>query len=388
MSSSYLTDFSAGLATTPPAKNTLDGGPRSFTRGWRDRGAAQRQATEAPLAHGHACELGAWPELLTDLALLGRVWVETERPGLRLAHRRSLAGLRVHRTLGYLNSPTYQDRILLDQCHALHAFDNERGLAIEDRSGQAMVSVERDTGAHPLALRLLLSSLGARGRRLVPAPAQHATPGIAALERHAVGRLQRDCQALEPEPGQPGLGFRDVAELSGRHSLAPRASGQEAARGQGRAIAVDPSLVPCALETLVDQVHPLALSSGSRGWISRAILQFYGHAYVDGQLSLRGDQAWLQLDARAIDSAWVVGDHQGGIDYRSLRLYDEDGRAMAVIASAAAPRDCVTRMDTRSAERAERFRSHARSRHQVHLHPRDCRNEAQLWTTLMNALTS
>ncbi|MEA1053909.1 hypothetical protein U5801_29465, partial [Lamprobacter modestohalophilus] len=76
--------------------------------------------------------------------------------------------------------------------------------------------------------------------------------------------------------------------------------------------------------------------SGSQGWVSRSIQQFYGHAYIDGQLSLRGDDARLELDVRAIDSAWVVGERIGEIDRRSLRLYDEEGRAMAIIASAAA----------------------------------------------------
>ncbi|MBK5932180.1 hypothetical protein [Halochromatium salexigens] len=142
-------------------------------------------------------------------------------------------------------------------------------------------------------------------------------------------------------------------------------------QGNERAVAVDPSLVPCVLETLVDQVHPLVVISGSGGWISRSIQQFYAHAYLDGQLSLRGDEARIDLDVRAIDSAWVVGERAGGVDQRSLRLYDEDGRALAVLASAAAPRDCAGGMETGPAA-----------------NPRFCRDDARLWTTLMNALTS
>jgi hypothetical protein len=213
---------------------------------------------------------------------------------------------------------------------------------------------------------------------------------MAALERHAIYRLQRDCQALEQKSERLGLGFRDLAELSGRLSLNPVPWRQAAARGDETAIAVDPSLVPCALETLVDQVHPLALSSGSNGWVSRSIQQFYGHAYVDGQLSLRGDHARLQLDVRAIDSAWVVGERAGEIDRRSLRLYDEEGRAMAIIAStaAAAERDDCANGWSAGTDDTAGPRSAASpplwSQNRTRFH----RDEARLWTTLMNALTS
>ena len=31
-----------------------------------------------------------WPELLSDLGCLGRVWIETESPALNLSHRETL----------------------------------------------------------------------------------------------------------------------------------------------------------------------------------------------------------------------------------------------------------------------------------------------------------
>ncbi|WP_201220678.1 hypothetical protein [Halochromatium roseum] len=337
--------------------------------------------------------LGHWPELLADLELLGRVWIETEQRGLRIAQRQRLGGLRVQGMLGHLDKPGYQLRVLLDQCHALASQDDLQGLVIEDATQQPLVRIQLEAGTHPLPLRVLLSSLGANGRRVVPAPAPQDGRQMAALEQHAIHRLQRDCQALEPEPKCLGLSFRDLAELSGRQSLNPLPWMRAAARGDEPAIAVDPALVPCALETLVDQVHPLALSSGSQGWVSRSIQQFYGHAYLDGQLSLRGDHARLELDVRAIDSAWVVGERRGEIDRRSLRLYDDEGRAMAIIGSAAAAAaaaegdDCADAWSTGLADTAEpgaatpdAFRSQG--------HPRFRRDEARLWTTLMNALTS
>lgn len=422
MSSPYLTDFSAGLATGHPAATGAEARPQRFSSAWADWGGDQQPVAGQLPVHGQrpAPEpvryLGHWPELLADLALLGRVWVETEQPGLRIAQRQRLGGLRVQGMLGYLDRPEYQLRVLLDQCHALASQDDEQGLVIEDATQQPLVSVQLETGTHPLPLRLLLSSLGANGRRVVPAPQQQEERQMAALEQHAIYRLQRDCQALEPEletegpesgsiepgltrseltgsevprsgSGRPGLGFRDLAELSGRLSLNPVPWRQAAARGDEPAIAVDPSLVPCALETLVDQVHPLALSSGSNGWVSRSIQQFYGHAYVDGQLSLRGDHARLELDVRAIDSAWVVGERTGEIDRRSLRLYDEEGRAMAIIASAAERDDCADEWSSGVADTAETG-SAARPPLWVKSRTRFRQDEARLWTTLMNALTS
>ncbi len=399
MSSPYLTDFSAGFANDHPAATGAPGKARLLSSpsgywGSKQKQVAEQRQVPVPIqlqASEQVRYLGHWPELLADLELLGRVWVETEQPGLRMAQRRRLSGLRVHGLLGYLDTPEYQVRVLLDQCHALAPRDDEQGLVIEAADGQPLMSLQLEAGMHPLPLRLLLSSLGAKGRRLVPVPASQDEPRISALEQHAVHRLQRDCQSLEPEPADPGpgcvrpgltgaglnglghsgsrppgLGFRDLGELSGQLSLNPVPWRQAAARGDDTAIAVDPTLVPCALETLVDQVHPLALSSGSRGWVSRSNQQFYGHAYVDGQLSLRGDETRLELDVRAIDSAWVVGERAGELDGRSLRLYDEDGRAMAIIASAGGLDDCK-RIQHRAGPR---------------------RDEARLWTTLMNALTS
>lgn len=378
----FVSDFSSGLADAARSPTAADG---------RARPVASRARRGDP---GQVRYLGHWPDLLADLALLGRVWIETEQPGVRSAQRRPLNGLRVHGVLGYLDTPGYQVRLLLDQCHALYGVNDEQGLTIEDRSEQPLVSVQLEAGAHPLPLRLLLCSLGAYGQRVTPAPHRYEGPRIAALEHHAIHRLQRDCQALEPEPGCPGLGFRDVAELSGRLSLNPRPARPVAAHadddgdGDEGAIAVDPALVPCVLETLVDQVHPLVLISGSGGWVSRSIQQFYAHAYLDGQLSLRGDEARLELDVRAIDSAWVVGGHAGEHDGRSLRLYDEDGRAMAVIASAAAPGDCAGGMDTGPAA-SPRFSPQGRLQQDGYQgRHRFCRDEARLWTTLMNALTS
>lgn len=380
MSSPYLIDFSAGRGSQPRSAPEAQAGTQPGSShpsgvsveqlqrvglGQADADRQARERTQA-LQQRSASEpmryLGHWPELLADLALLGPIWVETAERGLRIVQRQRLDGLRVQGMLGFADTAGYQVRILLDHCHALTSDDDERGLAIEGADRQPLAALRLDAGTHPLPLRLLLSGLGVTGRRLLPMPPEQEDAPIASLEQHAIYRLQRDCQALDPAPGSRGFGLRDLAELSGCMRLNPAPWMLAAADGNAGAVAIDPSLVACALETLVDQEHPLALSCGSRGWVSRSVLQFYGHAYVDGQLSLRGQAARLELDVRAIDSAWVVGRGNADLDQRALRLYDDEGRAMAIIASAADPEQATDSSPSR-----------ARSR---------------LWTTLMNALIS
>lgn len=359
MASPYLTDFSAGVVGQGRSASAVPSPPRPSPTKSGQTGSAQVRY------------VGHWPELLGDLGVLGKVWIETEQSGLSVSQRRSLTGLRVQGLVGHLQSAEYQVRVLLDRCHALSALASRQGLAIEDRARQAVVTMALDASAHPLPLQVFLASVGAKDRPVVPAPHRHPSAPLAAVEGHAVGQLQRDCEALGSEPG-----FRDVAELSARSSMHPGRL-RQAALGRGDdAVAVDPSLVPCALETLADQVHPLAITTGSHGWVSRSVAQFYGHSYVDGQLALRGDGIRVTLDVRAIDSAWVIGQRAGADDGRALRLYDEDGRAMAVIATAADPGACAG-----SAVAADVGGAAGPSRR-----GRRC-GDQRLWTTLINALT-
>ena len=394
MANPYLTDFSAGLATHRTSATPSPSPQRALD-------AQAGPALSAPMRF-----LGGWSELLGDLGALGKVWVETEQHGVRISQFRDLSGMRVQGLVGHLQTSLYQVRVLLDRCGALGALDDGRGLAIEDDTRETVVRIRLDASTHALPLRVFLSSLGARGRRVVPASAAATgmphpeaprswapysgapfsgeadrVAALAPLDEHPIGRLQRDCEALASEPS-----FQDVAELSGRMSMSPRLL-----RGTGGgvdAIAIDPSLIPCALETLADQVHPLAITSGSHGWVSRSFARFYGHHSIDGQLVLRGDDVRFALDVRAIDSAWVVGRSSGAMDGRTLRLYDDDGRAMAVIGSAAMGFAGAATTETGSptgdgfgaevvtAARGEGPCAGGR------------RADARLWTTLINALTS
>jgi hypothetical protein len=310
---------------------------------------------------------GAWPELLSDLAVLPPVWVETAGAGVRVAQRTALGGLRVHGQVGYLDATSRQIRVLLDGCHAIRALDADLGLALEDMRGRVIATMQLDAAWHPFSLRVLVSTLGASAGNAVQIHRPRAGRSLlASVERHPVTVLQRDLDALRPD-----LGFLDVAEISGRLSMQPARVREAAARRGVDVIAVDPVMVTCALEALVDQVHTLALTTGSDAWVTRSIAQLYGHKREGGRLFLRGDDIRMELEVDAIDSAWVIDARDNGVRTRMLRLYDADGRAIALIEDAEHAVAC------RPATHAERSTE-----------PLASAKETKLWATLMNALVS
>lgn len=54
-------------------------------------------------------------------------------------------------------------------------------------------------------------------------------------------------------------------------------------------------------------------------------------------LDLRGDNLILRLDTTLLDCAWVVQRGHEPAALRELRLYDDDGRAIAVLGSLPTP---------------------------------------------------
>jgi putative heme degradation protein len=92
---------------------------------------------------------------------------------------------------------------------------------------------------------------------------------------------------------------------------------------------------------------------------------FHLYEYAQGRARLTGDATCFEIDLAAIDSAWVVGgDTRDGCS-RQLRLYDADGRALAIIAP----------VPTRAAGRGDTAAAHRRG-------------EPHFWRSLMNALES
>ncbi len=119
----------------------------------------------------------------------------------------------------------------------------------------------------------------------------------------------------------------DIAEACGWLSLNPARM-----QSRGRARPVEPELISCFLETLADQTLAVRVLAGTSGVAQ--CFQGSFHAYrvlEDDWIQLLAEQACLQLEPAAIDSAWVL--ERPGPDgaRHQLRLYDEHGRALVFI---------------------------------------------------------
>lgn len=282
-----------------------------------------------------------WGDLVRGFGVLGRVWLITagpafedplrssRRPAFRLAHRCGLGGIRVRAPGASLARAELSLRLLFEHWSTLRS-GGDAGLAVEDAEGWPLFEVRLGVEADPMRLRLLLATASeqrAHGGGPPPAGADRA--------RLRAWLDQGAASACGERSAEDGLGAVDVGELSGRQRMRP------AWLLERGAIAVDPSLVPCALEVLADQTLPLSILSGSAGMVRRDELSFYGHRRHDGRFWLRGDDGRLELETEALGHAWVVpGDDPHG-NARALRLYEEQGQALAVIRPAASRSGCV-----------------------------------------------
>lgn len=266
---------------------------------------------------------GHWEELLWDLACLGELWLEVSGASVITARRTELAGLRVSAGLGHLHGDGIALRLLLDGLRGLHATRNGSWtLTVADLYGQPAAALrgDRQTSSADLVWRILLAAHGGIGRGVEPAPG----PGRGALPFCD----PRDPTLKDLERRTAGLGdgidFLDFAELAGRLSLHPNRL-----RDRGRLVNVDPDLVPCVISGVVDHLAPLTVTTGNGAVVQRLTLSPYAARQDGGWQYLFSERARVRIDFRAVDSAWVFQPH--GRPTRELRLYDDDGRAMAVI---------------------------------------------------------
>jgi putative hemin transport protein len=273
--------------------------------------------------------LGHWQDLLWDLGYLGRVRIECASASASLAHYTDLAGLRVRAELAYLQGPRSALRILLDRCLGLRGSDaGGPELVIEDNQGRAVTSLRPapNEGASAPLWRMLLRSQGVLGRTLAPEPpGPRVERPVCDAREGPFADLERRCQGLDD-----GLDLLDLAELAGLLSLHPARL-----RDLGWAIDVDPTLLPCVLAALVDHVVPMRVVLGNDAAVLRLDFAPYLARLDSGWQTLRSDQGELRLDTRALDSAWIYRPADRSV--RQLRLYDRDGRALAVIAAAPTP---------------------------------------------------
>lgn len=301
---------------------------------------------------------GHWFELMSDLSLLEHLQLELATPRIRLLDTISLAGLRVDAAVASLNGAEQSLRLLLERCHALAAAPARDALLLEDDLGRPLLRLRPAAGPDAGLWRLVLGGMLGGGERVVPL--QQTPPALAPLGRHPLGALQAHCSN---DPHAPN--FLDTAELSGQLALDPGRLRRDAAASGGSATAVDPALIPCALRALCDEVLPVAITMGSDALVLRRQAAFHGYDDARGRAGLAGVETRVDIDTAAIDSAWVVGRRSGHGSGRQLRLYDVDGRALAVIAAAHACAPCGD--GTTDAP---------------------CGGEPRFWRSLMNALTS
>lgn len=273
--------------------------------------------------------IGHWRELLWDLSCLDRVRLEVATPAASVAHHADLGALRVHADIAHRRAEGIALRVLLDRCRGLNGGDQGGlGIVIEDAHGHPAVTLSappRDPAQAPL-WRLLLRTQGLTGRALVPEPPPLKVGLPFCDVRDArVADLERRCRGLDD-----GLDFLDVAEVCGLLSLHPARL-----RDRGRAIDVDPDLVPCVLSAIVDHVVPMRVVLGNDAAVIRLELVPYLARLDSGWQTLSADPGQFRLDTRAIDSAWIYRPADRGT--RELRLYDTDGRALAVIGTVPTP---------------------------------------------------
>lgn len=267
--------------------------------------------------------IGPLQGLLGDLSGLEGVGIEVETPSASLAHHADLRGLRVRAGIAHCKAEGFSLRVLLERCGDISG-DKRAGVRvlIEDALGRCTLNL----GGQPLdrdqapLWRLLLRGQGLRGWPGAQGPARPKVKLSCAEGGDVqVADLSRRSQGLDD-----GLSLLDQAELCGLLSLEPARL-----RGLGCVGAVDPTLIPCVLSAVVDQLTPLQLIVGNAGAMLRLELVPYLTRLDSGWQTLVADQGRFRLDNAAVDSAWVY--RPAGRGTRELRLYGADGRALAVI---------------------------------------------------------
>jgi len=256
------------------------------------------------------------------------MWTLTSAPGIELDYRADLTGMRVRDHMGLLSRHGHALRLMLNRCHWLRPTADNPGTAdpeqvsIKDRSGCPLLTLRPDSRDQGFLFRALLRvhTGAAREQRSTPESLLNRAP-------RAMRRTQGTTALDTPSGGiSDGIDGRDVIELSGRTAFDPCEL-----RDRGRAVAVDPNLVPCALEYLVDQVVPLRLITGNQGVVQRLDAALYSHRFEGYWQRLGGKGISLRLDTRALSTAWVFQRAASPSLLRELRLYDADGRAMAIL---------------------------------------------------------
>jgi putative heme degradation protein len=304
-----------------------------------------RVLPESPLVPPAVRYTGHWAEVLWDLGCLGPVRIESGTEQVRLAQFGALPAIRVGDGVAVARDRRLMLGLFLDRLHALRAepaaasavahpdFGPPRGLRLEDDCGAPLLTLTLAKGSANFGLRTLLGTYGVNHGPALPAaaddlaePREHLRSGARAPHPVEVRQVRWQALARPTNPAAPT--FADIAELCGWLRL-----DDARLRGRGRAIAIDPAVVPYFLEALTEQTVPVRVTTGNAGVVHGLTDVFHSMRRVQGRLRLLGDDTRFELAADAIDSAWVLiqDEDPGAGPRRQLRLYDEDGQALALL---------------------------------------------------------
>jgi len=290
------------------------------SRRCRNFGAA---ASGSPAPRGGGC----WSALLTDLGCLEPLWLRTAVTGVELTHRTHLAGMRTVAGTGRLSCPRHALRLVLDRCRSLRADpENPEQVSIENQAQEPLLTFLPDSADQGFLLRVLLAVHNDLGDDAPPASDLACSGGVGTDARGHEAIDSIEARILD------GIDDRDVSELSGRLAFRPCQL-----RDRGAAVAVEPDLIGCALETLVDQVVPLRVISGNDGVTQRLDAAFYAYARQGSWLQLSGEGVRLRIGTQALHTAWVFQRGERLALSRELRLYDANGRALVIMGAAPTP---------------------------------------------------
>lgn len=279
------------------------------------------------------CLAGNWSELLSDLGCMGPMWTLTSTPGMELDYRADLTGIGVRDYMGLLSRQGHALRLMLNRCYLIRAITDDTvpndivQVSIEDRNRYSLLTLRPDSRGQSFLFRTVLRvHKGAAGeQRSAPESLFNLPKGTGGIQSMA-NLERRSCGICD------GIDSSDVTELSGRTAFDPFEL-----RNRGWTVAVDPDLIACALEYLVDQVVPLRIVTGNDGVVQRLDAALYSHRREGSWTRLGGEGVALRIDTRALYTAWVFQRAPRPTPLRELRLYNSDGRAMAIIGAQPTP---------------------------------------------------
>lgn len=281
-------------------------------------------ATAAPepllAAPGDARYTGGWEELLSDLSCLGEVGIEVQGRAVVTSRRLALAGMRVTDGVGHLRSGGTTLRLLLDDLRGLHASKTDAwALNLTDGDAKIAATLRADPqdGSGDLVWRALLATHDRISRGTAPAPGPVGTG--CATRAGQLRDLGRRSKRIDD-----GLDFLDVAELAGLLLQCP-----SRLHDRGEAVRVDAGLVPCVLWSVVDHLVPIQVTVGNGALLQRLAFSPFTARLDCNRQCLLAERTRVSLDFREVAHAWVFRPHRRHT--REIRLYDRDGRAVAVI---------------------------------------------------------